>query len=109
MGGIYPVCNCNKPDTISRKYLAEVTACFYVFTSKPGEVFYDHAVDFSLPYVLHHGLELRTVKQDSAVAVIHMFRYKFDFRVSFQKILYQFFLVGENGATLEDCLKRILI
>ena len=38
MGGIYPIRDRYKTDAVSREYLAEVAACFYVFASKAGEV-----------------------------------------------------------------------
>ena len=84
--------------TISRKHFAEVTACFDVLTAQSGEVFDNDAVDFPIGDILHHFLKGGAVKDDAAVAIVHLEGHNLNIGIALNEILNELALVGNAVA-----------
>ena len=92
------VCDGDKPHTVSRKHFAQIPACFDVLTPQPGEVFDNDAVDFPIGHILHHFLKGRAVKDDAAVAIVHLEGHNLNIGIALNEILNELALVGNAVA-----------
>ena len=62
----------NKADPEERENLFQVVTGFHIVTPQSGQILHNDAVDFAAAGILHHPLELRSVKIRSGTAVIRI-------------------------------------
>ena len=98
MGGVDAVGDGDEANPVGREYPAQIPAGFDVLTPQPGEVFYDDTVDVAVGDILHHFLECRAVKDDTAITIVDLFGNDLNIRIAFHKGFNKLALVGNAVA-----------
>ena len=98
VGGIDVVGDSDEAHTVGREHPAQIAACFDVLAPQAGEVFHDNTVDVAIGDVLHHFLERGTVKNNTAVTIVDLFRHNLNIRVALHKVFNEPALIGNAVA-----------
>ena len=106
VGSVDAVIDGNEANAVGGEYLPEIASSLDVLPAQAGKVLDDHAVDLAGNNVVHHFLERRTVKQNTAVTIVHPLRHQFNVRVSRHKVLNEFLLIG-NAVALHAAVSRV--
>ena len=96
--GIHVIKYRYKTDAEKRKYLLNIFLGFKVTSSETAQIFNDNTVDLFVFYIIHHTIEVRTLKVRSCFAVIGVNIYKLYFRMLGKVITDEKFLIFQTLA-----------
>ncbi len=98
VGGVEVFVDRNEADAADTEILLNVVAGVDGVSSQTGKVFDNDAVDFPIGHILHHFLKGGAVKDDAAVAIVHLEGHYLYVGVALNEILNELALVGNAVA-----------